>query len=208
MKFVCALFSVLLLPGYNFKAQVFDAANLSIYSDVKAHSVGDVVTVLIVETANASRESKKNSSSNSDVSAGGSVTGDLGTLMGFLPLFGASGSISNSYDGSDGTEQKDRLTGKISATIIEKNENGMLKISGKRIIEVNGERNIMVIEGVVRSRDIMTDNTIYSYNIADAKIIYKKDGLSNKIMKPGTIQRWSTLLLAVGLVVLAVAGTS
>lgn len=177
----------------------------SLYADVKAHDVGDVVMVLIAETANAAQESKTDNSSQSSVSANGGVTGNLTS---FLPLFGASTDLANSHSGVAGTQQKDQLQGKMTATITEKLDNGMLKIEGERIVEVNGEKNRMHLEGMIRSRDIGTDNTVYSYNIADAKILYKKDGLSNKIMKPGRLQRLSTLTIALGLMGLAIAGKS
>jgi flagellar L-ring protein precursor FlgH len=82
----------------------------------------------------------------------------------------------------------------------------MLKIKGSRFLDVNGETNIMKVEGLIRLRDINADNTVYSYNIADAKISYKKSGLVNKIAKPGSFQRWTTWLIGIGLMVLSVYG--
>ena len=173
------------------------------YADVKAYKVGDLITVLIVETSNASRESKVNSSSQAGMALDGGVTGSLTT---FLPLFGASSSTSNSVDGSEGTEQKDRLTGKISATIVEETESGMFHIQGKRIISVNGEKNTIEIDGYIRDRDISTDNTIYSYNVANANIVYSKGGVVEKFIQPQKIQKWMTWGVGLGLIGLAFAG--
>jgi flagellar L-ring protein precursor FlgH len=200
-----SLLTVMMLLATPLAAQLTDMTGPSLYSDIKAHNVGDVVTILIVETANASRESRVERSSQSDVSASGSVTGNL---TNFLPLFGASSSLSSSHDGSEGTQQKEQLTGKISASIVEKTENGLLRIQGERLLEVNGELNLMRLEGLVRPRDIRSDNTVYSYNIAEAKIVYKKGGLTNKLVKPGTVQRWSTWFFGAGLLALAILGTS
>jgi flagellar L-ring protein precursor FlgH len=184
-------------------AQSLFSDNTSIFSDVKAHEIGDVVTVLIMENANASRESNINSSGKSSISTNGSVSG---SLTDFLPVFGMSSNLNSSHDGSEGTQQQDKLTGKISARIVEITSNEMIKISGERRLEVNGETNIMQIEGFVRLRDIGTDNTIYSYNLADAKIVYRKDGLKNKLVKPGTLHRVGNWLLGIGLVVVAITG--
>lgn len=175
----------------------------SLFSDIKAHNTGDVITVLVVEHANASRESKVESSSNSDFSASGSAKGNL---TDFLPLFGASSKIDNNYDGEEGTEQSEKLTGKISATIVEEPGDGLFRIKGERVLEVNGEQNVMKLEGLVRGRDIHTDNTVYSYNVANAKIVYRKGGLSNKFFKPGTFQKILTWSLGAGLIVLGVIG--
>ncbi|NIA18780.1 MAG: flagellar basal body L-ring protein FlgH [Simkaniaceae bacterium] len=178
--------------------QTFSGVAQSIYADIKANTVGDVVTVLIIESANASRESSVKNSSQANASADGSVSGNLSS---FFPVFGASGSLSNSYNGDEGTKQKEQLTGKITATITEDMGNGMFRIKGERLVEVNGEENLMKLQGLVRSRDILYNNTVYSYNIADATIVYKKSGLANKMGKPGFIQRFSTKVITTGLLV-------
>ncbi|MCD6100773.1 MAG: flagellar basal body L-ring protein FlgH [Candidatus Marinimicrobia bacterium] len=178
---------------------------ISLYADIKGYDVGDVVTILVMESANAARESKISSSSSSSVGAEGSVKGNL---WDFLPLFGASSKVSSDHSGAEGTQQKEKLTGRISAIIVEKSKNGMLKIQGEKLVEVNGERNIMKIEGYIRPRDIQENNTVYSYNIANAKIIYRKAGIKNKLVKPGTFQRLITWGLGIGLIVISVLGLS
>ena len=183
--------------------QMEDFSVTSIYSDIKAHNVGDLITVHIIESSNASRESKVKSSSSTDMSMDGSVAG---TLTDYLPLFGASSKISNILDGSEGTEQKDQLTGRISVTIMEETENGMFFIKGKRILEVNGEMNTIQLEGYIRERDISTDNTVFSYNIANAEIIYRKGGTLENVVNPRKMQKWLTWGVGLGLVGLAFIG--
>jgi len=193
--------SLLLLLSFT-NSQSFNSSR-SIFSDLKGCDVGDAVTVLIVESANATRESKISSSSSSNIGAEGLVKGNL---TDFLPLFGASSKVSNSHSGSEGTEQKERLTGKITAFVVERTENGLLRIKGEKLVEVNGERNLMKIEGYVRPRDIMENNTVYSYNVADVKIIYRKAGIKNKLFKPGTFQRLTTWAIGIGLIALSIMG--
>ena len=183
--------------------QMEDFSVTSIYSDIKAHNVGDLITVHIIESSNASRESKVNSSSSTDMSMDGSVAG---TLTDYLPLFGAASKISNILDGSEGTEQKDQLTGRISVTIMEETENGMFFIKGKRILEVNGEMNTIQLEGYIRERDISTNNTVFSYNIANAEIIYRKGGTLENVVNPRKVQKWLTWGVGLGLVGLAFIG--
>ena len=183
--------------------QMEDFSVTSIYSDIKAHNVGDLITVHIIESSNASRESKVESSSSTDMSMDGSVAG---TLTDYLPLFGAASKISNILDGSEGTEQKDQLTGRISVTIMEETENGMFFIKGKRILEVNGEMNTIQLEGYIRERDISTNNTVFSYNIANAEIIYRKGGTLENVVNPRKVQKWLTWGVGLGLVGLAFIG--
>lgn len=174
----------------------------SLYADIKASEVGDVLTVIIVESANASRESKSKSQSKAEMQAGASASGNLAD---FLPLFGGGSNISSNYAGSDGTEQRDRLTGRITVRIVEKTESGMFKIKGERKLGVNSEENLMQLEGYVRPKDINTDNSIFSYNIADAKITYRKSGITNKLLGQGTLSKTFTWIVG-GLMIAAGAG--
>ncbi|HHE54156.1 MAG TPA: flagellar basal body L-ring protein FlgH [Caldithrix abyssi] len=174
----------------------------SLYSDIKAHQVGDVLSVIIVENANASRQSKSNSKLSSEI---GMDAKSSGNIADFLPVFGGSGSFNSKHQGEDGTAQSDRLTGRISVRIVEQTENGMLKIQGERKLNVNGEENLMKLEGFVRPRDITSSNTVYSYNIADARITYRKSGLGQSFLKTRTITKVLSFALA-GLMVAASTG--
>ena len=158
----------------------------SMFTDIKAHDIGDVITVLIAEMSNASRESSANISSSSALGADGSVSGNLSS---FIPLFGMSTNVSEGHNDDEGTSQTEMVTGKITATIMEKDPNGLLKIEGSRKVNVNGETNIMEINGYIRNRDITSQNTVYSYYIANADITYKKTGLVNKISNRTKIRR-------------------
>jgi len=193
---------VILFVGATF---VVGQSGMSLYTDIKAHLVGEVVTVLVVENASARQQSNVSTRSNASVNADGSLAG---TFAEFLPVFGASSVLSSDIDNSNGSEQEDRLSGKITATIIEETEAGLLKIKGERTVEVNGEENIMKLEGLVRPRDIRTDNTIYSYNIADAQIIYRQVGALNSMASPATISKTIAVSLVIGLLGLAISGLS
>jgi len=170
MRKIIFLLAVIILTG--------SLNGQSLYSDIKAHAIGDVLSVIIEESANANRESKSSSSSNSKMNADASASGNVAD---FLPILGGSTSLSTSYDGDDGTAQADRLNGRITVQITERTESGMYKIKGERSLNVNGEENIMLLEGMVRPRDISTNNSIYSYNIANAQITYKKGGITNMV---------------------------
>jgi len=58
------------------------------------------------------------------------------------------------------------------------------------MVEINGEEQTTVLSGIVRARDIQSDNTVYSYLIADASIAYRGRGLVNDAGKPGILSRF------------------
>ncbi|MFQ5770618.1 MAG: flagellar basal body L-ring protein FlgH [bacterium] len=205
-KVFLLVFVLVLFWGELCLAQHFEKYNQnSLYTDIKAHSVGDIVTILIIESTSGAQQSGVNSSDQASLSTSGGVTGNLTS---FLPLFGASSKFESDHSGKAGTAQKDVLTGKITAVVTEIKPNGNLKLQGKRRLEVNGETYILTVKGMVRQKDIASENLVYSYNLANVEISYKKAGFINKLGKPGLIARWSTWLMVLGLGAAAYFGVS
>ena len=164
----------------------------ALFADHKARRLGDMVTIIVRETANARRESQSQQNDNNKVDVDGGVDGNL---LRFLPVFGLRSSLKTNSDSREGTSQRDQITGQIAAVITEVSAAGLYTISGSKLININGERNLMTIKGQIRSRDIQSNNTIYSYNIVDTKIYYSKAGLSGKYVKRGTIPRLANLIM-------------
>ncbi len=158
----------------------------SLFADFKAHQVGDIVTIYIVEfsTASNAASSKTDNSNKSGLSSGGGT----GALK-FLPLFGADLKYGNSFEGKGETTQHGQLKAKMSAKIVGKSPSGTLKIQGKKVVEINGDKQITILTGWVRPEDVTTDNVVYSYNIADAQISYKGKGVVNAAQKPGWVTK-------------------
>ena len=183
--------------------QIFEGVTNSMFSDIKAHNIGDVITVIVVEQTKAAQNSSSQNSNKSSLTAKGETSGNITS---FLPLFGTGATVNNAYDGSEASEQNEKLVGKVTATITERMPSGVLKIEGQRMLEVNGEKNMMQVKGMVRPKDILTDNTVYSYNIANAEIAYKKGNVHKRFIKPGLLQKTITLGLGAGLIGLAYIG--
>jgi flagellar L-ring protein precursor FlgH len=163
-----------------------EAKQRSIYTDIKAHGVGDLVTVLIMEDSRAANKAKTVTEKKSDASTEG--TAGLGPLD-FIPLWGASGSDELKFDGKGQTEKIGTLRAKMTVSVIEVRENGDLVIEGSRVVTVNNEEETLFLTGVVRQRDIRNDNTIYSYQIADAQISSKSKGTVTSGHRPGFVTR-------------------
>ncbi len=176
----------------------------SLYADRKARGVGDVVTVLITESANAARQSQVQKADDNVVDAAGSISGNL---LQFLPVFGLGSKIKTGSNSKEGTAQKDLLTGRISAVITAEMDNGTYQISGSKVININGERNLMTVKGTIRPRDIRADNTIFSYHIANSRIYYSKAGIRGRLVQRGSVQRLANLVMGgVGLVIIGYVG--
>ncbi|MDZ7260807.1 MAG: flagellar basal body L-ring protein FlgH [candidate division KSB1 bacterium] len=174
---------VLVLAGGIARAQ-WDKGT-SLFADHKAHEVGDVVTIYIIEFSKGSNEAVSSTRKEDKLSASG---GGQNALK-FIPLFGFDANTKIEHDGDAATSRKGSLQAKMSARIIEKMANGLLKIEGSRVIDINGEKQVTILTGIVRPEDITANNIVYSYNIADAQITYKGKGMVNSGQRPGFLMR-------------------
>jgi len=167
-------------------------------ADHKARGVGDTLTILIVESASASKQASTDTKRSSSISAG--VPNFLGleksrTVTGWADLANLiNASTANSFGGSGSTSRKESLTATISAKVLSVLPNGNLKVEGRRNVRVNGEDQIIKVEGTVRPRDISTDNTITSTLIADARITYAGKGIVSDQQEQGWLMRFINMV--------------
>lgn len=154
----------------------------SLVSNMKAHRVGDLITILIVEksTANASSDVTADNKSESKAGPG------LGVLNFIKPW---DMSVENKYKGKGTTARKGSLQAEITARIVEVLHNGDFRLEGARMININGEKQLIEISGVCRGRDIGSDNTLMSTYISDAQIAYNGSGIVDDSASPGVITK-------------------
>ncbi len=186
-RFIILLIILLLLPfALKTNGQDFGRAT-SLYSDVKAYNTGDILTVLIYEQNTASNQVEtKTEKSTSTSTSGGPGTGPLLRL---IPRFGLDADNKADFNGKGENLRSGVLRGKISVTVVGKKDNGDLLIEGSRVIGISGDRETLTLTGIVRQKDISSDNTIDSYQIADAEIHYTGKGNADTASRPGFFTR-------------------
>jgi len=157
--------------------------NSSMFVDRKARRPGDLVTVIIVEQAQARQTAATSTGKDSEVSVGpgGGVLADL------IPLLRLGGGDSFSADGS--TTRGGSLTAKITTKVVESYSNNTMRIEGRQKIVINGEEQEIVLTGLVRTEDVAPDNTVLSTFVADAEISFVGTGMVADKNKPGLLTR-------------------
>lgn len=153
----------------------------SMFADRVARRVGDVVTIEIIENTSATAVAGTNTKEEYDAGLDGGGSGG----MDFIPLFSAKGSTKSEHKGDGRTIRQGRLTGTITAKVVEVFPNGNLRIEGQKSVVINGERQLTVLSGVVRPEDIRPNNTVSSDLIADAEITFKGKGVLANTERPG-----------------------
>lgn len=164
---------------------------VSLSADPRARARNDLVTVRVIENITAS------GTADSAISKKSSATAGVPNLFGLekaLPSQIAPGSMVNGTSGTDfkgggTTNRAGQLTATMTARVAEVMPNGDLVLEGVREIEINGDRQIVVLTGVVRPFDIMRDNSVYSTQVGQLSIKYFGRGLMRDSLKPGWLLR-------------------
>jgi flagellar basal body L-ring protein FlgH len=77
----------------------------------------------------------------------------------------------------------------VSVTVVGTKPNGDLVVEGSRIIEINGEREVVHLSGAVDPMIIPATNTIESYRMSDLQVTYKGKGVVSEGSRPGVFIR-------------------
>ncbi len=157
----------------------------SLFTDFRAFEAMDVVTVVISESQVGKKKAETDAKSEFDLLAGiteffGVETSEWAannTSLDPTALIQANTDIELKGEGE--TEREGSMSGTISAVIMEVLPNGLLRIEGTKIISVNDEEEVMVISGLVRQRDISSENRVQSGRIANMRIDFYGRGIVN-----------------------------
>jgi flagellar L-ring protein precursor FlgH len=159
--------------------------------DSRARRLNDLVTVRVVEVMSA--QGSADSALDKDSRASASVTSLFGIesrFPGWLdPTSLASLGANTSFQGSGSTARNGSLTAVITARVAEVLPNGDLALEGIREIDINGDRQIIVLTGVARPSDIGPGNVISSTAIGQMRIRYFGRGLIKDNLQPGWLVR-------------------
>jgi flagellar L-ring protein precursor FlgH len=88
-----------------------------------------------------------------------------------------------------GATRRERFSAEITARIVEMLPGGLARIEGTKIMQIDAHEQSVTIKGIIRPQDVSLDNTIESWRVADAEILYEANG---SLAKAGGF--WSKLL--------------
>ena len=186
MKKSIFFFFLLIISIKAFPQDMRKNSNNSLFSDQKANRVGDAVTIIVVESSQASNNAAKTTGRESDL--GFNVSGQVDKSP--VPKVDLGIGSKNDFKGSGSTSTSGMIKTKISATIDSVLNNGNLVVIGSRKISINGEEQTLHIKGIVRNSDITADNSVLSYNLSDAEIVFEGSGLINDAQSPGWLTKF------------------
>jgi flagellar L-ring protein precursor FlgH len=165
------------------------AAPRSMFADRKAASKGDILTIVVAESAVAQSSQSKKSTRDSTLQDAITrfIYPGLGTHKGQLPGITAAGSAS--YSGGGDVSNSQSLSSRAAVLVTDVLPNGNLVIEGVRVVTFSGETQYVVLRGIVRPDDIARDNSVVSTNIADARVEFHAEGTLTDAQKRGWLAK-------------------
>ncbi|RYM10567.1 flagellar basal body L-ring protein FlgH [Sphingobium cupriresistens] len=156
-------------------------------SGARATSVGDIITIVLVERTQASKTTSADTARNGSIGITPPSTGILSKLFSASDV---SAGGQNSFTGKGAASQSNALSGEITVTIAATYPNGTMLVKGEKALTLNRGDEFIQISGLIRQADIAPDNRIASTRVADAKIIYKGKGEIANASRQGWLQRF------------------
>ena len=138
------------------------AGSFDLFMDLRARAVGDILTILLVERTNASKESSTSTARGSSVDTGLPTFAGRPITSGGTPILNNEFSSDTSFDGQADSSQSNRLDGSITVTVAERLPNGNLLVRGEKLITFILVEEFIRLEGFIRPVDIGPENTVPS----------------------------------------------
>lgn len=197
MKTVCksasSLFCFCVLARAALAASLWPTAagqgERSMFADRKAAAAGDIVTIVVDESANAQSSQSKKSQRESSLDDAmqrflfSAVTNGAFTKNGELPATSNSGK--SSYSGGGAVNNSQTLSARAAVLVTDVLPNGNLVVAGVRLVTFSGETQYVVLHGLVRPDDVSRENTVISSNVADARVEFFSEGSLTEAQKRG-----------------------
>jgi flagellar L-ring protein precursor FlgH len=163
---------------------------MELFADLKARRVGDVLTIRLAESTNASKSAATKTAKTTAVNnTGPTIFGKTVTAAG-VPILTTTMNGADSFDGEGSSTQGNSLAGSLTVTVMDVQANGNLVIQGEKTLKLNQGDEFVRVSGVVRPADIRTDNTVTSDKVADAHISYSGKGVIDSSNRVGWLARF------------------
>jgi flagellar L-ring protein precursor FlgH len=150
--------------------------DVALFENATARRVGDIVTVRLVESTNASKSSTTTTKKQTSLALPGPTIAGRPVTVNGTPILDTALEHKSSFDGAGDSKQSNQLSGDITVAVIKAMPNGLLLIRGQKRIGINQGSEFIRVQGVIRQIDIGPDNSIESSKVGNASISYGGKG--------------------------------
>ncbi len=179
------------VPPHSANGAIYQShTSVSLFEDVKAHRVGDTLTIELTEKTDAAKKASTSSSKEQSVGIEGPTILGRPVLLGGKEVFDTSVSASREFAGDGASSQSNQLSGSITVTVAQVLPNGNLVVRGQKLLALNQGDEFIRIQGIVRPVDITAQNTVPSTKVANAEITYGGRGAIDDSNRMGWLARF------------------
>jgi len=164
--------------------------NVGLFDDNNARNVGDILTIVLSETTNASSTANTSATKDQKVDlpspklAGDKVTKDGKEILNNEVDAG------REFNGQGTSAKNSSFSGTISVTVSKVLPNFNLVVRGEKLLRLNQAEEFIRFSGIVRPQDIAPDNTVESKRIANVHVSYAGDGTISAANSMGALGRF------------------
>lgn len=159
------------------------------FSDTRAHGVGDVVTIIIRENTDVDNKDKRAADKATDTGGtfdfNGSTSGG-GTAS---ATFDSKATSNRKFDGTSAYKVEQEFSDRLTVAVLDLQPNGNLVVGGRRQVVVSGEARTLVVTGVVRPYDVARNNTVQSQFVGNLEMHYEGKGPESHFSNQGWLGR-------------------
>lgn len=186
------------------KGSLYSSRGGSLFADKKDLQIGDIIQVVISEELQAdTKNSRSTSQNNAGSFNGGIITPNAANVKPNEALesaanklngvfgFDASAGSNSSFSGAADSTIDEKFETTVSVIIEQTYQNGNYFIKGSKEMLIDGQQQEIILSGVIRPYDITPENSISSGQVANLKILYRKDGEEKDALRTP----WGTKIL-------------
>jgi flagellar L-ring protein precursor FlgH len=165
----------------------------SFCADKRAGRVGDIVTILVQENTSATKDNSTKTSKDSSIDAAiasflySPAASSLLTQKGAMPALSVSGK--STFAGGGSINNSQTIAASVAVRVVDVLPNDNLVVEGTRESSFSGEQQTIILRGTIRQDDIAANNTVFSYNVADATIKFITKGTITDSQRKGWFHR-------------------
>jgi flagellar L-ring protein FlgH len=188
----------ILLTGAHADSLWSEEIVMSLISDSRANAVGDIISVIVQESASTKKDTSTKSSKTTSTDAAlqsflfAPTASNFMTKGGNLPAMAMTSN--NNFDGGGAINNSETIVARFGVRVVDVLPNKNMIVEGLRQTSFSGESRTVILRGTVRRDDISPANTVFSYSLADVSIKFVDSGAISNSQKKGWFTRaWDVL---------------
>lgn len=170
-----------------------DGQSRSMVADKRAAAVGDLLSIVVQENSTAIKDNSTKTGKKSSIDASIETFLYSPQASGFMTHNGKMPALKTmakqDFDGGGKINNSERIIARVAVQVVDVLPNKNLVVEGKRLTAFSGETQEIILRGVVRPADITANNTVFSFNVADATLKFVSKGTVSDNQRKGWFTR-------------------